>query len=92
MKGLSGRLRDRFSLTLISVLVSVIKTLSLLGRVTSEQKTNVARYEIISHLLNVLLLWDVTLFRLSECFPGFGKIVVSLFQGQTFQKEARQWF
>jgi hypothetical protein len=81
MKGLSGRLLDLFSLTLISVLVSVIKTLSLLGRVTSEQKTNVARYEIISHLLNVPLLWDVTLFRLSECFPAFGKIVVSLFQG-----------
>ena len=64
----------------------MIKTLSLLGRVTLEQKKNVARYEIISQLLNVPLLWDVTLFHLGECFPTFRKMVMPLFQGQTFRE------
>ena len=59
------------------------------GRVTVEQKKNVARYEIISHLLNVPFLWDVMLFHLGEYFPTFRKIVIPLFQGQIFQEGAK---
>jgi hypothetical protein len=40
----------------------------------------------MSQLLNVPLLWDVTLFRLGECLATLRKIVVPLFQGQTFQE------
>ena len=85
MKGLSGKLLGPISLTLISVFVIVVNTLSVLWRVTLEQETDDARYEIISHLLNVPLFRNVTHFILDEFFPTFRNVVMPLFQGQTVQ-------
>jgi len=50
---------------------------------------NVAKYEIISQLLNVPFFWDVTLFPLGECFPTFRKIIMPLFRGQTLQEAVK---